>query len=170
MEIFGVGLPELLVVAIVALIVLGPERLPEAARTLGKAVADFRRAIEPARSAWSDVTREFTAVIDNPTNSAPAKSGNPWEVHPLAEGMTPEERERFFATGELPKWKLDALTQQHAPYPNGNVSPASGEMPGLDYPAPHEPVHYASGTSVNEPLEELDYPQPQHTAGSDGAE
>lgn len=39
----NVGLPELLVVLVVALIVLGPTRLPEAARQVGKAMAEVRR-------------------------------------------------------------------------------------------------------------------------------
>ena len=41
---FGIGMPELLVILVVALVVLGPKRLPELARTLGKAMAEFRRS------------------------------------------------------------------------------------------------------------------------------
>jgi sec-independent protein translocase protein TatB len=41
---FGIGVPELLVIMVVALIVLGPKRLPEVAKALGKAFAEFRRA------------------------------------------------------------------------------------------------------------------------------
>ena len=41
---FGIGLPELLVIFVVALIVLGPKRLPEVAKALGKGLAEFRKA------------------------------------------------------------------------------------------------------------------------------
>ncbi len=49
---FGVGMPELLVILVVALVVLGPKRLPEVARQLGKAMAEFRRQT-------SDLMEEF---------------------------------------------------------------------------------------------------------------
>lgn len=41
---FGIGMPELLVIMVVALVVLGPKRLPEVARALGRGLAEFRRA------------------------------------------------------------------------------------------------------------------------------
>jgi sec-independent protein translocase protein TatB len=40
---FGIGSTELLVIMVVALIVLGPKNLPNIARTLGKAMGEFRR-------------------------------------------------------------------------------------------------------------------------------
>ena len=40
---FGIGSTELIVILIVALIVIGPAKLPEMARSLGKALGEFRR-------------------------------------------------------------------------------------------------------------------------------
>ncbi len=41
---FGIGMTELLVILVLALLVLGPKRLPEMARSLGRGLAEFRRA------------------------------------------------------------------------------------------------------------------------------
>ena len=41
---FGIGMPELLLILAVALIVLGPKKLPEIAKSLGKAMGEFKRA------------------------------------------------------------------------------------------------------------------------------
>lgn len=41
---FGIGAPELMVILVVALLVLGPKRLPELARGLGRTMGEFRRA------------------------------------------------------------------------------------------------------------------------------
>ncbi|MFJ2981439.1 MULTISPECIES: Sec-independent protein translocase protein TatB [unclassified Pseudomonas] len=46
---FEVGFSELLLVSIVALLVLGPERLPVAARTLGRGLGQARRAMQGLR-------------------------------------------------------------------------------------------------------------------------
>lgn len=51
---FGIGPTELVVILVVALLVLGPKRLPEIARALGKGLAEFRRA-----------TADVTSELDN---------------------------------------------------------------------------------------------------------
>ena len=46
---FDLGMPELFVIFIVALLVLGPKKLPEIARALGRGLAELRRASEDIR-------------------------------------------------------------------------------------------------------------------------
>lgn len=43
---FGLSFGEIAIIAILALLLLGPERLPDAAKTIGKGLRDFRRATE----------------------------------------------------------------------------------------------------------------------------
>jgi TatA/E family protein of Tat protein translocase len=46
---FGLGVWEIALIVVVALFVLGPDKLPDAAKTLGKALNDFRRAGDDIR-------------------------------------------------------------------------------------------------------------------------
>ncbi len=46
---FGIGLPEMIIIFVVALLVVGPSKLPELARTLGKAFTEFRRMADEVK-------------------------------------------------------------------------------------------------------------------------
>jgi len=59
---FGIGMPELLLILGLALIVLGPKKLPELAKTLGKGLAEFRRATDELK----DEFRKVEADLDEP--------------------------------------------------------------------------------------------------------
>ncbi len=156
MEIFGVGLWELLVIGIVALIILGPERLPEAARTVGRAIAEFRRAVEPAREAWRDLSNELTQV----QASLPVARGNPWSVHPILQKMTPEERERFIAGGEMPPRVVEEIARLDTQTPAQALP--DGELPYIDYPMPYSELPYQPATASGKPIEDIWYPPPQN--------
>ena len=41
---FGIGMPEMLLILAIALIVIGPKKLPDLAKSLGRAMREFKRA------------------------------------------------------------------------------------------------------------------------------
>ena len=57
MNFFGIGLPELAVIAAIGLLVFGPKRLPELGRTLGRTLKGFQ-------SASREFEQEFRKVVD----------------------------------------------------------------------------------------------------------
>ena len=54
---FGIGMPELLVILVIALLVVGPKRLPDLAKTVGKGMAEFRKATEGATETLKETLR-----------------------------------------------------------------------------------------------------------------
>jgi Tat protein translocase TatB subunit len=58
---FGIGMPELILIAVVALIVLGPKKLPDLAKSLGRAVREFRKATSELKETLQ-VDEEFSEV------------------------------------------------------------------------------------------------------------
>ena len=69
----GIGIWEVLLIIVVILIVLGPQRVPEMARKLGQIVRTIRRASTDLSTA---VTRELDVTRDDPS-PAKDKSGTP---------------------------------------------------------------------------------------------
>jgi len=51
---FGIGLPELIVIMVVALLVVGPSKLPELARSLGKAFQEFKRMADDVKETFEE--------------------------------------------------------------------------------------------------------------------
>ncbi len=96
---FGIGFPELVVIFIVALLVLGPERMPEVARGLAKWVNEFRRAadelkkelgadaLEEGRSELEKVRQELLKKV-----YVPPPAPEPEEVEEIKSAKRIEEK------------------------------------------------------------------------------
>lgn len=85
---FGIGLPELLLIMAVGLIVLGPQKLPELAKNLGKMLAEFKKAASSLKEGldveakpWKDRhLQEGNAA--SPDNLPPASPPSAQETAP----------------------------------------------------------------------------------------
>lgn len=63
---FGIGFQELLIIAIIALLIVGPKKLPDLAKTLGKGFSEFRKASE-------DITDDLKQAMQS--DDEPKKNG-----------------------------------------------------------------------------------------------
>lgn len=82
-EMLNIGTGEIIFIAIAALLILGPKKLPEFARTIGKLVRDFRRQTDDVRNT---VEREFYKMDQELTSEAPAPLPQP-APESIAQGM-----------------------------------------------------------------------------------
>jgi TatA/E family protein of Tat protein translocase len=105
---FGIGFQEMLIILVVVLIFFGPKRLPDLAKSLGKGIAEFKKASEEVRKGIEDAVKEESAEeAPNPPEdlsaygkapgSAPAPSvpakpepAPPTEVPAPASGTPPD--------------------------------------------------------------------------------
>ncbi len=76
-------MPELLVILVVALVVLGPKRLPEVAKALGKGLAEFRRAT----SDLTDELKQAQSMIEREAREADRATRQRATGRPLPSGV-----------------------------------------------------------------------------------
>jgi TatA/E family protein of Tat protein translocase len=82
---FGIGMPELILILVVALIVIGPKKLPDLGKSLGRAIGEFRKAttelkesmgidtvdteLREVRKAFSDMNNDMKKPIEMKSES-----------------------------------------------------------------------------------------------------
>lgn len=68
---FDIGIQELIIIFVVALLVFGPKKLPEISRTLGKWVVEIRRGINIAKSQMEEEIKEDFKMPEDIVQSLP---------------------------------------------------------------------------------------------------
>jgi TatA/E family protein of Tat protein translocase len=65
---FNIGLPELLIIVAIALIVFGPNKLPELAKAFGRAMREFKKATEEVKESFEAETKDLEELKHNLTD------------------------------------------------------------------------------------------------------
>lgn len=137
---FNIGTGEMIMIAVVALLVLGPQRLPELARGIGKFIREFRRQTDDVRNV---VEREFyrmdnevmnpTPQVQAPADAVPnTPAGLPDHLHPPADPAAPAQGELALQTAPA-----DESEPGHPDYHREEkvVAEAPGEQPAAPPPS-----------------------------------
>lgn len=74
---FGIGLPELIVILVLGLLILGPQRLPELARGLGKGLAELKRATRDLKEELDLEEERIDAAIEKRGHLPPSEGEEP---------------------------------------------------------------------------------------------
>jgi len=150
---FGIGMPELILIAVVALIVLGPKKLPDLAKSMGRAVREFRKAtselketlqvdeeFSEVKKAFSDfhsdvnktikaeAAKETVSAEQPPSGSDAPASAAPTDLAPAAPS----------STNSLSADKLDELKKAFQAW-NAGAAPASPPPAEAPPPAASKP-------------------------------
>jgi sec-independent protein translocase protein TatA len=110
----SLGMPEILMILVIALIIFGPRKLPELGRSLGQSLAHFRRASEDFKRQWEeevDLERERLNAPPAPVEPAGNVAASPAEDEEFRiDGAPPSDEQEMAQTAD--ETTLDETTLQ----------------------------------------------------------
>jgi sec-independent protein translocase protein TatB len=115
---FGIGTGELLLLLVIALIVLGPERMPKVARDLGRMVGDLRRTSDELREEFMNADKLIEAAakqsLPSGSGAEPPAAGvsSPAATGGVAGGSPPASEEETAFDREMREARERIKTQQ----------------------------------------------------------
>jgi TatA/E family protein of Tat protein translocase len=119
---FGIGMPELLIILAVALIVIGPKKLPDMARALGKGMAEFKRATQDLKESIN-IDDDIKEMKEELNDAVSGTDGYGTGVEPEEKSAPPEEQPER----PSPELQDEPSTQQLSPESNSDT--LAGEKP-----------------------------------------
>ena len=148
---FGIGMNEMLIIAIIALVVIGPKRLPAVARNLGSMMAQFRRATNDLRDVVNNEISSH-AELNDLKNTHSALQNDLWDFKNTARRYIDEGAASIKDTAQ------DFADPGKLTSPGGEASASVpfGGLPIAGHEAPSDPpmesaVADAAGEDVAEP-------------------
>jgi len=154
-----VGVPEMIVIFLVALVLFGPKKLPELGKTIGKAITEFRRAQSELKSTFEshmrelerenesvkEVTRTFTNDIYNAYDQPYSDSG---ATYPESHQYTAANPSTVSASA--PQGAESAVSHDTSATPEaGAATPVNGTVPRTGSPQ-HESESHNNGQTAPE--------------------
>lgn len=142
---FGIGTQEILVILALAIIVVGPRRLPEVANTLGKSFGELKRAFDGLReSAANDLRNDLKGTFDSV-----AKAASTADLFPEGHGPT--------HVSEFPvAYPKEANEPAHPEgEPSTNASAVAAEAGQTPQAAETRPAAPTAETEAATPIDEL---------------
>lgn len=80
MNVFGIGLPEMALILVIALLVFGPKKLPEIGRSLGKAIRGFQEASKEFEDEFKRETQQLEDSVTMKAELEQNQMANPSSV------------------------------------------------------------------------------------------